>query len=579
MKLKEALPLARKADKATTSRSVLVVSSLETYYFETFLKAYSAQTGAPVRTTSTEYGNLSLSLMMLQEELPSDQAIVLFEWEDFFPGASFRSDAPLSACHEQVEEKHPVLALLGSLADRQKGARIYVVPPVMAVAPMMGSTQFTLGAFDDSMTSVLHQFNRLHTFHSNIVTIDAAAGLRQLDADSWTDAGLWFKMGWPYSIEATSYLAEATCKAMGGSGSPKKLLITDLDDTIWQGVIGDQGKDGISWDHSESGYKHRIYQRYLQRLADEGVLVAVCSKNEESLAREGIGRPDLILNRESVVAFEIGWGPKSESIGRILSSLNLHASDAVFVDDSAFEINEVKANVAGINVCPFPKENRDILVFFEQLNSWFENQNLTEDDRNRIELYRARERVTQEMSMAVDTNKFLEGLKMELLIERVSSPSMKRPLQLLNKTNQFNINGIREDSASWGALFQDDHEIYQIRLSDSIADHGVIAVVVFRMEGLELKVYHFVLSCRVFSRRVEHSIVDWLRQLSLLSNCRLYFRFRKTEKNKPVLRFFNALDSQIEDSLSLQDIQWIDLGGTETLKSFAEVIAPTRNGN
>lgn len=572
MTLREALPLALKADRSTNAKEVLVVSGLECYYFETFFKAVSMVSGEPCKTVQTEFGNLQLDLLRLREDLTCQRVVIVLEWEDFLPGASLRSDAKLAIDWDRFQQDPPLIEILASVVDQHEGTSFYLIPPLMKTAPVTGVVRGYADALDAFKSRTLARLHDMQQDHTNLSVLTASGVLSDYPESDWTDVTMWFKMGWPYCMEATHSLASAAHAVLGRRSAKKKLLITDLDNTFWRGIIGEDGKDGVSWDHSEATYKHRIYQRLLQRFSDEGVLIAVCSKNNESIAREGLNRSDLIFDKESIVASEINWSLKSESIRRILGELNLGADDAVFIDDSEFEINEVSTNVPGITSVCFPTENRDVSDFLSQIAALFESATVTSDDRGRVEQYKARGKINNELKESGNSDSFLRGLQMTIDAQQVSNPSVERPMQLINKTNQFNLNGLREDHSSWRALFEDGFEVFQFTLSDRIANHGVVAVAVCRQEQQNYELHHLVISCRVFSRKVEHTVVEWLKERSFRRECGTFlFRYARTDKNHSARSFLSEMVDGFEEYEGDETINMLVLKDEAPLSNYAEI--------
>jgi FkbH-like protein len=541
MNLRKALPIALKADKAATSDAVCILSSLETYYFELFLKtAWYESSQRGLRIQKNGFGNLALDLLQYRSD-NNQPVILLLEWEDFWPGSSLRSAAALPAAPPENAKQTPFYTQLVEFISMYRGP-IYLIPPLMEMAPVHANPA-VIEQFRLNLLSSLHQLGATH----RQLTLCASHELQSLPQSEWTDSGLNYKMGWPYSLEASHQLATAAHRQIGSPYSRKKLLITDLDDTLWHGLIGEQGAGAVEWEMGESGYKHRLYQKCLNRISDEGVLLAVCSKNETAVALAGLARPDLLLNSAQIIQKEIGWGPKSEAVTRILSALNIDARDALFVDDNPTECAEVMSAVEGICTLQFPKNNKEVAPFFSKLNSHFHARKITEDDLRRVELYQSREMIQQASSSAGNIETFLQELKMSLLVEQVTDAQTERPLQLINKTNQFNLNGLRENEESWAAFFKRGGLAYQFRLMDRIADHGVCGVIAFEMEAAQTtcRVTHFVLSCRVFSRGVEHAILDWLRHQSPAQNCHQWLlHYSRTERNRPITNFLNKISTK-----------------------------------
>ena len=248
--------------------------------------------------------------------------------------------------------------------------------------------------------------------------------------------------GFPYKLGHASALASLLA-CLTRMPAPKKGLITDLDDTLWRGILGEVGIDGISWDLDHHSQMHAFYQRLLGALSTEGVLLAVASKNEPSLVQKAFNRKDLALSANSVFPMEVSWGPKSESVARILKTWNVGPDSVVFVDDSPLELAEVKASHPEIECIQFPtKDSAAIYELVFRLRDLFGKGSISQEDAIRLESIRRSHAgiPVYEAAKAAPTG-FLEQLEADISFNFCKSPLDPRALELVNKTNQFNLNG------------------------------------------------------------------------------------------------------------------------------------------
>jgi FkbH-like protein len=233
---------------------------------------------------------------------------------------------------------------------------------------------------------------------------------------------------------------------------PKKGLITDLDDTLWRGILGEVGSQGISWDLDNHSQIHALYQQLLHSLAASGTLVAVASRNDPLLVQEAFATRDLILNATDVFPFEVHWGAKSESVARTLSAWNISADDVVCVDDSPMDLAEIKAAHPSIECLVFPRENPQAAYeLLERLRDLFGKDKISEEDGLRAASLRAnadlQERIEQTSQEALGD--FFRQIAGTITISSQKQPLDSRALELVNKTNQFNLNGRRFQEVDW----------------------------------------------------------------------------------------------------------------------------------
>jgi len=324
---------------------------------------------------------------------------------------------------------------------------------------------------------------------------------------------------------------------------PKKGLITDLDDTLWSGIVGEIGPRGVSWDLEHHSQLHGLYQQLLDSLSLQGVLLGVSSKNDAAVVQDTWReRDDLLLPRERIYPLEVNWGPKSESVARILRTWNIGADAVVFVDDSPLDVAEVQQAFPSMECVLFPKDDpAAALALFYRLRDVFGKDRIEADDAIRMESIRgAQEFREQAESSGERQDEFLKGLDATITITLPPPASDTRVLELVNKTNQFNLNGIRYDEALWQRMqAQPGAVTAAVAYRDKFGPLGTIAVLHGLQMGHCLKVTAWVMSCRAFSRRIEHALLRFL--IEQLQIERFSFAFEKTAKNGPTQTFLAAM--------------------------------------
>jgi len=323
--------------------------------------------------------------------------------------------------------------------------------------------------------------------------------------------------------------------------SPKKGLITDLDDTLWRGILGEGGMDGISWDLDHHSQMHAVYQRLLGALSAEGVLIAVASKNELSLVQEAFSRKVLALPPDSIFPVEVSWGPKSESVARILKTWNVGPDSVVFVDDSPMELAEVKASHPEVECIQFP--TKDSVAIYElvfRLRDLFGKNSIMQEDSIRLETIKNSHAglATYEAGRVALTS-FLEEIEADMSFNLSKSPLDPRALELVNKTNQFNLNGKRFTEASWYNYLRDPTSFLMlVSYKDKFGPLGKIAVIAGRRNS-KLKIDMWAMSCRAFSRRIEHRCLEEL--FARFDVDEIELDYLQTNRNSPVSQFLTEI--------------------------------------
>ena len=249
--------------------------------------------------------------------------------------------------------------------------------------------------------------------------------------------------GHPYAVAHADALALALAQLLQPT-VPKKGLITDLDDTLWRGIVGEVGSEAISWDLGSHAQVHGLYQQTLSALVTQGVLLAVASKNSSDATEQAFAREDILLKKDKIFPMEVHWKPKSESIGRILATWNIGSDGVVFVDDSPMELAEVKAAWPDIHCLLFPKnEPRAVLALLRELRDLFGKNRVAMEDGLRLGSIRAAADRPSESSQGAGQEAFLSQAEATLTAQFSPPSTDSRIVELVNKTNQFNLNGMR----------------------------------------------------------------------------------------------------------------------------------------
>jgi FkbH-like protein len=283
-----------------------------------------------------------------------------------------------------------------------------------------------------------------------------------------------------------------------------------------------------------------LYQQMLGHLASCGVLLGVCSKNELSIVEEALARKDLFLNPESLFPVHANWGAKSAAIGRILKTWNIAADSVVFVDDNAMELEEVRVAHPGITCLQFPKKDATaVWNLLGQLRDLFGKPVLMDEDRLRQASIRASAQI-QEMADDAASPEFLRTLQGKVTLDWSADPADKRALELINKTNQFNLNGLRIEEGEWRRRLDDESTVLGVAsYEDKFGPLGKVAVLLGSQRGSRVTVSHWVMSCRAFSRRLEHHTLEGLFQQAGADE--VEFAFEATDRNQPLQEFFESL--------------------------------------
>ncbi|HEX7571109.1 MAG TPA: HAD-IIIC family phosphatase [Verrucomicrobiae bacterium] len=359
------------------------------------------------------------------------------------------------------------------------------------------------------------------------------------------DERSWFESKQPCSPSLMVELArEVTHLIASLKRAPKKVLVLDLDNTLWGGVVADDGLEGIELgDTSPRGEAFKAFQKYIASLKQRGVLLAVCSKNDFAKAAEPFQKhPDMVLKMEDIVSFKANWEPKSENIRAMAPELNLGLDSFVFVDDNPAEIEIVRQFVPEVRTIllgPDPSE------YVAQLADCrlFEPRNITAEDAGRTSQYRSEAQRKALETTVTDMASYLESLQMAAVISEFAPVDVPRLSQLINKSNQFNLTTHRRSEAEVLAVMNDKNFIgYSVRLKDRFGDHGLISIVIGEIAGDTLKIDTWLMSCRVLKRQVEEEVLNELARLAKRNHgTRLEGVYLPTPKNEMVRDFYGRM--------------------------------------
>jgi FkbH-like protein len=323
----------------------------------------------------------------------------------------------------------------------------------------------------------------------------------------------------------------------------KKVLVLDLDNTLWGGVIGDDGVEGIALGaESAAGEAFADWQAYLKALAERGVILAVCSKNAPEIAASGFTHPHTVLACSDFAAFECSWNDKAGGLRRIAQALNLGTDSFVFADDNPAECDLVRQTLPEVAVVHLGSDPASFIATFDA-GHWFDMQSFTAEDLGRAASYAARAEALAGQAQATDLGGYLAGLAMRGRLYRPEEADITRVAQLEQKTNQFNTTTRRySETAIRALLARDDAIVLAFRLADRFGDHGLVSTLIALHEGDALRIDSWLMSCRVFARSAEAFILRGLVAMARERGAaRLLGEYRPTPKNAVVAGLFPSL--------------------------------------
>ena len=383
--------------------------------------------------------------------------------------------------------------------------------------------------------------------------------------DGWADNLAWQMYKYALALPAVPYLAAnlaAIIKAIYGKN--KKVITLDLDNTLWGGVVGDDGADNIKIGMDlPQGQVYSEFQEYLKLHKDLGILLTVCSKNDYENAEAGLNHPEGTLRPDDFTIIKANWENKDRNILETANELNLLPESFVFADDNPAEREIVREQLKGTAVPEMDGAENYIRIL--DRNRYFEVVSLSEDDRKRTEMYKANaQRASLEKSFS-DYGEYLDSLAMTAEISRFAPPYLQRIAQLTNKSNQFNVTTRRYTESEIEAIAGDESYIPLYgRLSDKFGDNGVVSVVIGHKDNDTLHIDLWIMSCRVLKREMEFAMLDRVVEEARAQGIRkIVGYYYPTAKNGMVKELFGAFGFAKASENDGNTVWELDISGYE----------------
>ncbi|MBQ2411989.1 MAG: HAD family hydrolase, partial [Anaerotignum sp.] len=379
----------------------------------------------------------------------------------------------------------------------------------------------------------------------NVYLIDLDAIQANCGREKFSDPKLYYIAKMPVSVEVLPEVAKKVLDQIQAlRGVTKKCVVLDLDNTLWGGVIGDDGLSGIQIGELGTGHAFSDFQAWLKELKNRGMLLAVCSKNNEPAAKEPFEKhPEMILRLEDISMFVANWEDKASNIRNIQKTLNIGMDSLVFLDDNPFERNLVRSMIPEITVPELPEDPALYLQYLRSLNL-FETASYSAEDASRTQQYRQQaERAVFESSFQ-SYEDYLKGLEMKAVAAPFDVFHYPRIAQLTQRSNQFNLRTVRYTEAEIEAISRDEHKItLYFTLKDKFGDHGLISVVILdKLEDNSLFVSEWLMSCRVLKRGMEEFITNKILQTAAENGCtKVIGEYLPTPKNAMVKDLYEAM--------------------------------------
>lgn len=551
--------------------SLGVVSNATTDFLANALRSAGLRHGLNLTITAADFGQ------PLQEALSPDSSVNAARPDLVLLALDHRglplAAAPGAGTDAQAAE---ALAYIRTLRDglaRESEARIVLQTVPDTGLPLFGSLDRRLGGTSAQVIAAVNRGIDALADETGDLVVDAAGIANAVGLARWHDHGRWHAAKIPFALDMLPLFADHVMRVIGAwRGLSRKVLVLDLDNTLWGGVIGDDGLDGIVLGQGDGqGEAFLAVQRMAKQLSERGVVLAICSKNDEANAREPFEKhPEMLLKLSDCAAFVANWTDKASNIRAIAKTLSLGLDSFVFLDDNPVERGQVRQALPEVAVPELPDDPALYAPIIHHAG-YFESIAFTDEDRQRAEQYYTnaqREKIRVEASSIDD---YLRSLEMTMQVRPFDSVGLARITQLINKTNQFNLTTRRCDEVQVRAWMESaDHVTMQVRVTDKFGDNGIIGVVVAERthDGWALPIW--LMSCRVLNRRVEEAVLGRLvEELRAHGGEVLHGLYLPTPKNGLVKDHYRKLGFDADGEGDDGSTRWrLDLA------SFAPTDAP-----
>lgn len=498
--------LARRARKAGVpseiahrAARVSIMGGFQTSYLAELLPLFLAHRGIDATIREAEYGALELDVLNPASghaDFAPDVTLVLPSHRDLRHAPPMDADIDTAATHVGREIAHwrAVWSKIG-------GAVVHLGFDAPTERPLGDADAVLPGGLSNYVARVNMALADAAPPH--VMLVDAGRVAAELGAAVWRDPRLHALAKQPFAMEALPALCDALAAGVAAHlGTARKALIVDLDNTLWGGVIGDEGLGGIELgQETADGESFLAFQAYLKRLTTRGIPLCVCSKNARETALEPLREhAAMILKEEDIACFVANFDNKADNIRRIAKTLNLGLDAFVFVDDSPVEVAQVRQEVPEVWTVHLDGDPSGFVRILDGVNA-FPIVRLTAEDRQRAASYKVAGTLADTQGGGSDLDGFLRGLEPVAVIEPVSPQTLERITQLIAKTNQFKLNPTRFSAPEIAAMAD---RVIAVRLKDRLQDHGIVSVAVLAPNGADLEIVNWVMSCRVFNRRLEY---------------------------------------------------------------------------
>jgi FkbH-like protein len=531
------------ADLANKPVRLAVLASSTVDHLLPAIRVAGMRRGIWIETYLCEYGQYAQDLLDTGSALHAFRPdAVLFALDGYH---CLQGVEPGVDVGSRLEQRLSGLMDQWTLARKTFGCQVLQNVPLPIFTPLLGGNEHNLPW---SRSAALRRFSTMLRESASregvdVIALDDRAVLDGLS--SWHDPALWHRAKQEIHPTAAPFYGDLVGRLLAAAqGRSSKCLVLDLDNTLWGGVIGDDGLAGIKLGQGSAvGEAYAAFQRYAQEMGRRGIILAVCSKNDEANALEPFARhPEMVLKRDDIACFVANWTDKAANLREIASRLSIGLDSLVFADDNPAERAIVRRELPMVAVPELPEDPTGYGACIADAG-YFETRRITDEDLIRADQYQNNLRRESLATSATDIASYLRSLEMRAVWNRFDRIGHARIVQLINKTNQFNLTTRRTTDEQVTALIEDEQALtLQIRLLDQFGDNGIVVIVAGKLEDQAVRLHTWLMSCRVLGRGLEEETLNLIAaEAKRLGARRLIGEYRVTAKNGMVREHYQRL--------------------------------------
>lgn len=537
---------AKQSSEGHSKVKMAVVGDTATQLFCTALRGVGVLRGYDIELFEAEYNQVERQFLDPTSDLYQFDADYVVVFQSTHKLAEHHSALPAEQQVNLADERLQFITGICTNPTLASKKIIYFNYPEIEDTVFGSYANKVVSSFTFQVRKLNYELMRLSQQYQNLFICDIAGLQNKLGRDQMFAANVYTSTEMVLSIDALPYVASRVMDIVCAiKGQFKKCLILDLDNTVWGGVIGDDGLEGIQLGHGLGiGKAFTEFQMWVKKLKQRGIIICVASKNNEETAKEPFEKhPDMVLKLEDIAVFQANWETKVDNIRTIQQILNIGFDSMVFLDDNPFERNMVRENIPAITVPELPEDPAEYLEYLYSLNL-FETASYSNLDKDRTKQYQVEaQRVSLSKTFTNEAD-FLKSLNMVSVVSGFTKFNTPRVAQLSQRSNQFNLRTVRYTDADIEALANDPNVIdLSFTLEDKFGDNGLIAVVIMKPQDKEtLYVDTWFMSCRVLKRGMENFTLNTMVEKAKAAGYkRIIGEYLPTPKNKMVEQHYPGL--------------------------------------